>query len=664
MRFSMAVSRWFAGLTESTLFKSYIMVPKSPEGPEKNAEEIVDEFELASPPAYSLPLEKLTYDKNDKGLGTSCNKVVKGVDVTGCDLFLMSRPTSGDYKKSDQNHLYLYKNEKEQIFYRIQDSVFNLEIPQSIKGKKEFKFEQSEIKPVKCENLEICTTVLGMTSKAGHTHVTNSYIKFKDNQPMLYVESLMMHLYSMSLVYGVARSYVRTNVDGNPVATSGEALDTYDLELMAKLPSNDKNQAATGTIYLSSDDGTYVVRDPKRVVQTGSLKDSGIDLRNLANRLNDPELKKQILEVTSKAGHTSEGLCTFKNHTLSQKDLDDPAYRHRFLEALAVMDRMHEDDGHRENITLLLQLYDGDCTYWEATCEVKGPEPIDRTWRNPKTAFHLSEANIKRFPNPIEGKMRYRPGLDGNLAKAWSVEENELVRKLEGPEARGINFLIKLDWMLDLSRRFESVAKLHFPKDLPIVGKYSGIHANAIQLYCDTNKNIDQEDWSMLPSMPEFQEYFHQSYEQIAQEILIRCEIRNQRFENEKKIHPYHDDEFNAAKLDPHSVIAKLNELIELVNSKRILTVSVYPDHSILFATKRMGEEDKYAKKIDEVTADRLMANAKVVAQQMMEFEKTHDVTKWDEFARERKKIDKKMQENNEYIHAPLGITCNTVILN
>jgi len=100
--------------------------------------------------------------------------VLMNRNQTECDLFLMSPPTSGDYKKSDQNHLYLYKNEKEQIFYRIQDSVFKLEIPQSIKGKKEFKFEQSEIKPVKCENLEICTTVLGMTSKARHTHQTKS----------------------------------------------------------------------------------------------------------------------------------------------------------------------------------------------------------------------------------------------------------------------------------------------------------------------------------------------------------------------------------------------------------------------------------------------------------------------------------------------------------
>ncbi len=94
-------------------------------------------------------------------------------EAEGCELFLMSPSASGDYKKSDPNHLYLYKNDKEQICFRIEDSVFNLEIPQSIIDKKEFKFEQPEIKPDKCENLEICTTVLGMTSKAGHTQAQN-----------------------------------------------------------------------------------------------------------------------------------------------------------------------------------------------------------------------------------------------------------------------------------------------------------------------------------------------------------------------------------------------------------------------------------------------------------------------------------------------------------
>lgn len=76
----------------------------------------------------------------------------------------------------------------------------------------------------------------------------------------------------------------------------------YDLELMSKLPNNDKNQAEAGKIYLSTD-GTYVVKDLKGIVQIGSLKDSDIDLGSLPNFLADKTLKKRILEVISKAGH-------------------------------------------------------------------------------------------------------------------------------------------------------------------------------------------------------------------------------------------------------------------------------------------------------------------------------------------------------------------------
>ncbi len=116
------------------------------------------------------------YANMDADLGVTLREVTNysiDFETHGCDLFLMSQQKSGYYKKSDQNNLYLYKNEKEQFVFRIQDSVFNLEIPQSIKDKKEFKFEQPEIKPIKCENLEICTTVLGMTSKAGHTQTND-----------------------------------------------------------------------------------------------------------------------------------------------------------------------------------------------------------------------------------------------------------------------------------------------------------------------------------------------------------------------------------------------------------------------------------------------------------------------------------------------------------
>lgn len=82
-----------------------------------------------------------------------------------------------------------------------------------------------------------------------------------------------------------------------------QTLYGYDLELMSQLPDNDINNAQPGKIYLS-EHGNYAVLDSKGKVQKGSLSDSSLDLKNLANRLNDEMLKKKILEITSKAGHT------------------------------------------------------------------------------------------------------------------------------------------------------------------------------------------------------------------------------------------------------------------------------------------------------------------------------------------------------------------------
>ncbi len=97
------------------------------------------------------------------------------------------------------------------------------------------------------------------------------------------------------------------------------ALTGYGLKLMSKLPNNDPKQAKNGTIYLS-DDGTYIVRDPKGIVQTGSLDGSGINLKDLSKHINEQELKKHILEITSKAGHTTiTGDIPDKEKTIAQK---------------------------------------------------------------------------------------------------------------------------------------------------------------------------------------------------------------------------------------------------------------------------------------------------------------------------------------------------------
>ena len=77
--------------------------------------------------------------------------------------------------------------------------------------------------------------------------------------------------------------------------------DRYTLALMSKLPEGNHELAEVGKIYLN--EGNYVIRDPNGKVQQGKL-DEKIDLSDLANRLNDPKLKNNILDLASKRGHT------------------------------------------------------------------------------------------------------------------------------------------------------------------------------------------------------------------------------------------------------------------------------------------------------------------------------------------------------------------------
>ncbi|HAU1321924.1 TPA: beta-lactamase family protein [Legionella pneumophila] len=77
--------------------------------------------------------------------------------------------------------------------------------------------------------------------------------------------------------------------------------DRYTLALMSELPEGNHELAEVGKIYLSA--SNYIVRDPNGKVQQGKL-DEKIDLSDLTNRLTDPKLKNNILDLTSKRGHT------------------------------------------------------------------------------------------------------------------------------------------------------------------------------------------------------------------------------------------------------------------------------------------------------------------------------------------------------------------------
>lgn len=77
----------------------------------------------------------------------------------------------------------------------------------------------------------------------------------------------------------------------------------YELALMSTLPDHNKAKAENGIIYLS-EDGQYVVRDPKGVMQEGTLNTGEIDLSQLEMNLDNSDLESAVLKVTSNAGHT------------------------------------------------------------------------------------------------------------------------------------------------------------------------------------------------------------------------------------------------------------------------------------------------------------------------------------------------------------------------
>ncbi|RAP35731.1 hypothetical protein B1207_11645 [Legionella quinlivanii] len=108
----------------------------------------------------------------------------------------------------------------------------------------------------------------------------------------------------------------------------------YDLELMSSL--SDLKQSENGTIYLSENLRKYYV---KGMSEPTSLPPE-IDLTNLAIKLNNLSFKRDILEITSKAGHTphlnaagsllttAEDFSKFMTAWL--KNMDDPTFQQAF----------------------------------------------------------------------------------------------------------------------------------------------------------------------------------------------------------------------------------------------------------------------------------------------------------------------------------------------
>lgn len=79
----------------------------------------------------------------------------------------------------------------------------------------------------------------------------------------------------------------------------------YKIRLMSGLRDNNPECASYNTLYLSSD-GKYVTRDEYGLLYVDSLpSDSGVDLNEFENKLDDPDFKRTILNIISNRGHTT-----------------------------------------------------------------------------------------------------------------------------------------------------------------------------------------------------------------------------------------------------------------------------------------------------------------------------------------------------------------------
>jgi len=375
------------------------------------------------------------------------------------------------------------------------------------------------------------------------------FIKLNHNPAMVYCEAFLGHLYSLSLLYGVAPGVARHNYDKEPIAISSKELT---------------------------------------------------------------------------------GFKTFKDEPLTLDQLNDTVFRKRFTQILAVFFRMHEDDGHHGNITTNLQTFDADCAFWDATYLIKGGRPnVDNfILRNPDTAFTLTENDITQFPDISNSALWYFPSQTNYYTgiastNPWSKEATDYVKTLKNnQETLAICFEEYLDWMLDLSIRFESIAVLNIPSYLNV--NETGL--SIIQLYCNTNEKINKEYWTILPTIPTFVDFINHNGQDILSNILVKAHIRNQRLIHDKQLaHHYFKQQFDNALINPLTIIKQFNELANIVTKKTTFCASQLAN---LLKTEIIKSIN-----IDTVQAKQLIEKSIALAEEIMALEKEIGTEDWKPFS-------------------------------
>lgn len=391
------------------------------------------------------------------------------------------------------------------------------------------------------------------------------FLKLNHNEPMLYCEAFLNHLYSISLLQGVGRCYVRYDENSKPIALSSKEIPNFN---------------------------------------------------------------------------------TFKDAELKAEQLQDDEYRCRLIKILAVMLRIQEDDGHAGNVTRNLEVFDADCSLWSVTYKIKGGRPgVDNVapgnliGRDPETIFKLHEEDILNFPVLKYMQPWYFPSTDAPASSLFSKnpftpQETEIVRKLKGKdETLKIMFAEFLDWMLDISDRFEALARLSIPANLTVNKE------NVIGMYAKKNREIDGEYWQVLTGMPAFIRFIQEDGMHALFSILIKCEIRNRRLLHDKSRFKGYDAEFDDACLPLEVVIDNMNDVSRRIQSRSSMTFSC--SSSIFYHT-----QPDVLKLIDAVEARELIEKVKRFVDSLPASQLLDTMSSWRGESKSSERVSIRPQQN------------------
>lgn len=222
----------------------------------------------------------------------------------------------------------------------------------------------------------------------------------------------------------------------------------YDLESMSNLPGNDKNRAKAGKIYLG-ENGTYVVRDPNGMVQTGTLKKSdGINPAVLSEYLKVydngykfesvnkfPDKDQMVIGTIyldangnytlRDQGKIRKGYLGF-NPKDQEVELDPKRVQAAIIAAISAADKLHSvvDEERLKNIILRVASKAGHIQTKGSTLQsIKDfivPEETD-----PETGLELTSKEISRYIRSFQR----RETLDENLSSALG-EINHIIEDM------------------------------------------------------------------------------------------------------------------------------------------------------------------------------------------------------------------------------------------